>query len=121
MRYWNGQRYVENRPTLIPDIRSHLAVWRRFQQETRVLPVLSIATYFLRFVLMAAGVVGVLWYGVANHGWSKGQGLLAALLVLVPALIGWLIVERSAWNYDLRRHGLSSEEDRWDVNQFPSQ
>jgi hypothetical protein len=79
MRYWNGQRHVETRSTLIPDIRSHVATWRRFQQETRVLPVLSIATYFLRFVLMAAGVVGVLWYGVANHGWSKGPGALSSI------------------------------------------
>ena len=121
MRYWNGYRWVETRSTFIPDVRSHVVIWRQYQQKTRVLPVFSIATYFLRFVLMGGAVVGVIWYGNANHGWSKGQGMLATLLVLVPTLIGWLFVEQVVWNYDLRKRGLSSKKDWWDVNQVPSQ
>jgi hypothetical protein len=116
MTYWDGQRRAR---TFVPDVRSHLAMWRRFREKTGVWPLLSITTYLLRFILMGAGVVAIVWYGNANHGWTRGQGALAALLLMVPILFLWFIVERVAWNHDLCETGVSSEKDVWGTDQFP--
>jgi hypothetical protein len=60
MVYWDGQRYVSSKPVLIPDIRKHVTNWRRFRRLTGAWPILSIATYLLRFVIITAGVVAAL-------------------------------------------------------------
>ena len=130
MVFWDGQRYVAAKPTLIPDIPVHLANWRRFRKLTGEWPILSILMYVLRFaekskypkhgaIIMIAGVVIALWHGVAGHGWSKGQYYLSAFAVVMPLLIVWFILERRAWNRDLQQYGLASSNDVWGVTQFP--
>src|ERR1700730_11793793 len=113
MVYWDGQRYLPSAPTFIPDIRAHLANWQRFRALTRTWPLLSIVTYLLRFVILIAGVIVALWYGVKGHGWSKSQYYLTAFAVLIPTLFLWFILERKAWNRDLQRGGLASPNDVW--------
>jgi len=105
-------------PTLIPDIRAHLANWRRFQRATKPLPVLSILTFLTRFLIMIAGVVTALWYGVARHGWTEGHYYLISLAVMLPIVFLWFLVERIAWNHDLRRKGIASNSDIWGLISF---
>jgi hypothetical protein len=121
MGYWDGQRYVSPKPVLIPDIRAHVTNWRRFRKLTGAWPVLSVGTYLLRFVIIVAGVVAALWYGVARHGWTNDQYVLLSFLVLIPILFCWFRVERMAWNRELREKGIASPRDVWGVTQFPEE
>ena len=118
---FSQNRYVSSQPTLIPDIRAHLANWRQFRRATRGWPILSMITFLLRFVIMISGVVATLWYGVARHDWTKDEDeyFLIPLAVLIPILILWYLVERIAWNRDLRRKGIAKNSEIWGVNQFP--
>jgi hypothetical protein len=119
MVYWDGQRYVSSKPVLIPDIRKHVTNWRQFRRLTGAWPILSIATYLLRFVIITAGVVAILWYGVARHGWTKDQYFLLSFLVVI--IFCWFRVERMAWNRELRERGIASPNDVWGVTQFPEE
>jgi hypothetical protein len=67
---------------------------------------------------MIGGVISVLRY-VEHHDLTKGQGSLICLAILVPVLFAWFIVERAAWNRDLRLKGISSGREFWSVTQFP--
>jgi hypothetical protein len=116
---YRQNRYVASTPTLIPDIRAHVANWRQFRRATGIWPVLSVATFLTRFLIMIAGVVAALWYGVARHGWTRGQYYLTSFAVLIPTLFFWFILERIAWNHDLRSKGVASDSDIWGVDQFP--
>lgn len=49
--------------------------------------------------------IAAIWYGVALHDWTKGEYFLVSLGVLFPILVVWFLVERLAWNHDLRRKG----------------
>jgi hypothetical protein len=120
MVYWDGQRYVSSKPVVIPDIREHVTNWRRFRRLTGAWPILSIATYLLRFVIIVATVIAALWYGVARHAWTRDQYFLSCL-VLIPILFCWFRVERMAWNRELRERGIASPTDVWGVTQFPEQ
>jgi hypothetical protein len=101
MVYWDGKRYVSSKPVLIPDIRNHVTNWPRFRRLTGAWPILSIATYLLRFVIIMAGMFAALWYGVARHGWTKEQYFLLSFLALIPILFCWFLVERMAWDVSL--------------------
>jgi hypothetical protein len=115
MTYWDGVRAPRS---FIPDVRSHLALWRRFNEQAGTWPILSIATYVLRPMVLAAEIIVLVWYS-KNHGWRRSQNGVAVLLILFPILLIWFIIERIAWNHDLRRNGLSSENDVWAIDQFP--
>jgi hypothetical protein len=71
-----------------------------------------------RFFLIVGGVVLGIWYQV-HHDLTKGQGLLLYLAVLLPVMFIWFVVERFAWNHELRQKGISSNRDTWKVSQFP--
>jgi ABC-type uncharacterized transport system permease subunit len=103
MNYWDGARPPRT-------FSSHAAVWRRFKNQTGGWPVLSIATYALRFILLLAGMVTIVWYGDVIHGWTRQQVGLAFALVLAPVVFIWFIIERMAWNHDLRKAGVSAKE-----------
>jgi hypothetical protein len=75
----------------------------------------------MRFVIIIAGVIASLWYGVARHGWTGNQYYVISFVVLIPICIAWFLLERVAWNYDLRRKGISSNSDVWGVDQFPAE
>ncbi|MGA2377665.1 MAG: hypothetical protein ABSF72_19310 [Candidatus Sulfotelmatobacter sp.] len=117
MAYWDP--FYPAR-TLFSDIRAHLANWRRFKRATRTWPTISIATYVMRFFLIVGGVVLGIWYQV-RHDLTKGQGLLIYLAVLLPVVFIWFVVEHVAWNFDLRRKGISSDRDIWKIRQFPQE
>jgi len=118
MGYWDGTRYRNTQPVLIPDVRQHLLLWRHFNKATGSWPVLSMAAFGIRFVVIIAGVALLLWYGEL-HRFSKGQEFGLALLLLLPATLLWFGVELLVWNYDLRKKGVSSTHDLWSINQFP--
>ena len=82
---------------------------------------LSMAMFLLRFVLIAAGAVGGVWYGLAGHHWTGTRYYVTLFAVGLPVLFIWSILERKVWNYDLRRNGLASEGDIWGVTQFPEE
>jgi hypothetical protein len=116
---YGQNRYVCSKPTLVPDIRGHLANWRQFRKATSTWPVLSILIFLMRFVIMIAGVIISLWYGVARHGWTKDQYFLISFAVLIPILFLWFLLERVAWNHELRNKGIASNSEVWGVDQFP--
>ena len=116
---YGQNRYVCSTPTVIPDIRAHLANWRQFRKATGSWPLLSITTFLARFLIMIVGITAVLWCGAARHDWTKGQFFLVTFVVLVPVLIVWFLIERTAWNRDLRRKGIARDSDVWGIEQFP--
>ena len=103
MNYWDGARPART-------FRSHAAVWRRLKNHTGGWPVLSIATYALRFILLLAGLVTIVWYGDVIHGWTRHQTGLALALTLAPIVFICLVIERMAWNHDLRKAGVSPQK-----------
>jgi hypothetical protein len=104
--YDYGQgRHVSSTPTIISDIRAHVANWRQFKKATTEWTILSISTFLMRFVIVVAGIVTALWYGVARHGWGRDQYFLISLGALIPIMFLWFLVERAAWNHDLRTGG----------------
>ena len=118
---YGQNRYVCSTPTVIPDIRAHIANWKHYHRATRVWPVLSIVTFLMRLVLLLAGVAFCLWYGVARHGWTGNEYYLISLGTGLPILLLWYLLERAAWNHDLRNARLASNSDVWGVTQFPQQ
>jgi hypothetical protein len=120
MVYWDGQRYVSRTPTLVPDIRAHIRNWVQFKKTANAWPILSITTYVMRYTILVSGVIFVLWYTV-RRDLTKGQGFLILLAVVLPVLFMWFMVERAAWNRDLRRKGISRDPEIWGVTQFPQE
>jgi membrane protein YdbS with pleckstrin-like domain len=116
---YSQNRYVASAPALVPDVRAHLANWRQFYKATKTWPVLSIIAFLLRFVILIAAVIASLFYGFVREDWSRDKTFLIFLGILIPALILWYLVERAAWNHDLRRKAIASNSDVWGVNQFP--
>jgi len=114
---WDGHIYRPASSRLVPDLRDHVANWSRFKKKTGGWPALSITTYVMRFMLMIGGLISASWYGAFHL--SKTQVGVTCLVVLLFVFIVWSIVERSAWNRDLRRTGISSDQDIWGVTQFP--
>jgi len=117
---WDGQRFVSRTPTLIPDIRVHVANWAQFKKAANTWPILSIVTYVTRFIIMVGGVIAGVVYSI-RHDLTKGQGFLVCLAGLLPVVFGWFILERIAWNHDLRQKGISSDREVWSVTQFPQE
>jgi hypothetical protein len=103
MNYWDGARPLRT-------FRSHAAVWRRFRAQTGGWPVLSILVYAFRFIVLLAGMGAIIWYGDVIHGWTRHQVGFAFVLILAPLLYAWSIIERMAWNNDLRKTGISPEK-----------
>ena len=73
----------------------------------------------MRFVLVIAGVAAAIFYGVMRRGWTSNEYYLISIGVMLPILLLWYLVERAAWNRDLRTRGLASNSDIWGLNQFP--
>jgi hypothetical protein len=123
MVYWNNlsNRYEPSTPVLLPNIRLHVALWRRFQKVSGRWPTPSIIAYVVRFVIAVGAIVVSLSYG-DRHNLHKGSELLLGS-ALVCSLIGawWFFIELRLWNHDLRREGISSKRDLWDTDQFPSE
>src|ERR1700746_1191284 len=118
MAYWGGQGYRAG-PTFIPNIRRHMLVWRQFRKASGNWPIFSIITFVMRFVILILGAILCAAYA-DKHRWTRGQGSLVSIAVLLAAFIFWyLLVELNIWNFDLRRAGLGSSRDTWDVDQFP--
>jgi hypothetical protein len=120
MIYWSysQNRYVCSTPTIIPDIRAHVANWRQFRRATSTWPFLSIATFLMRFLIIISGTIAALWYA-DHHDWTKNGTFLALFAVVLPVAFLWFILERAAWNHDLRQKGIASNSDVWGVDQFP--
>lgn len=118
MPYWDVSSYRRG-PTIIPDIRAHSAMWRRFRVATGRWPKLSIIAYVMRFAGMLACIVASFWYGV-KHGLKRGEEGLLVLAISAPFIVIWFLLEIRIWNYELRRSGISSSRDTWDTDQFPS-
>jgi hypothetical protein len=118
MAYWGGQGYRPG-PTIVPNVRRHVLVWRQFRKASGVWPTLSIVSFVMRFVIGIAG--GILCSVYADrHDLTKVQGELVGFAFLLAVFIAWfVVVELSVWNYDLRRAGLSSRRETWNVDQFP--
>ena len=79
----------------------------------------AILTFLMRFVIIIASVITSLWYGVVRHGWTKNEYFLISLAVLIPIILLWFLVERAAWNHDLRSKDITSNSEIWGVDQFP--
>lgn len=116
---YGQNRYVCSRPTLIPDIRAHVANWNHYRRATGVWPVLSILTFLTRFALLIVGVAVAIFCGVMRRGWTSNEYYLISIGATLPIILLWYLVERAAWNHDLRTRGLASNGDIWGLNQFP--
>jgi hypothetical protein len=116
---YGQNRYVCSTPTVVPDIRAHVANWKRYHRAMGKWPKLSILTFAMRFLLVFAGVALAVWYGLVRSGWNSNKYYLVSLAALLPILFLWYLAERAAWNHDLRTAGLTSSSDVWGVTQFP--
>lgn len=110
-------RYESNPPVIRPSIRAHTATWRKYYRHTGTWPVLSVAIYALRFVLVLVGVGICVWYS-ETRAWTKPRIVGAALVACVLIYL-WLKFEVFIWNRELRTKNLSGATDMWDVTQFP--
>ena len=111
-------RYDSNARVIRPSIRSHAAVWHKYQKHIGRCPVLSVLIYGLRYVLVPAGAIFCVWYSETRR-WTK-VSTAAAVLTSLVLMFGWLKFEILVWNLELRKRNLSSATDVWDVTQFPS-
>lgn len=106
--------------TFAVDIRDHVSNYRRFKEVSSVWPVVSIATYVARFVVLLAVIIAGIWYGESRR-LSRADSSLLFFIVAVPVVLVWFAVETAGWNYDLRRTGISAKKDIWKVSQFPEE
>ena len=93
-------------------------VFAEYKRRTGAWPVLSMALYFGRFVLMLAGVSFLFWYG-RSHAESQVRTTIYFLLATLPVALAWSVTESVAWNRDLRRQGLIPPRTILGVRQLP--
>jgi len=72
----------------------------------------------MRFVIIVSCVIAVLWYGV-YHDWDKNHIFLVYFAIVIPVIFLWYLLERMAWNHDLRRKRISTDSEVWGLTQFP--
>jgi len=89
-----------------------------YRRRTGEWPVLSIALYAGRLLLMLAGISFLFWYG-RIHSTTFTRTTLYFLLATLPVALGWSVAESLAWNHDLRRKGLLSGQMIMGVRQMP--
>ena len=109
----NHRNALRSPRMLTAPVRSHVALWRRYKDRTGSWPILSMATYALRFILLLVGMGAIIWYGDLIHGWGRHRVGFAIAVILGPVLYVWFIIERMAWKQDLRKAGTLSEMDLW--------
>jgi hypothetical protein len=89
-----------------------------YRRRTGEWPVLSIALYVGRMLLMLAGISFLFWYG-RSHSDAFTRTTLYFVLATLPVALGWSVGESLAWNHDLRRKGLLSGQAIMGVRQMP--
>jgi hypothetical protein len=109
----NHRNALRSPRTLTAPFRSHVTLWRRYKNRIGSWPILSMATYALRYILLLLAVGAIILYGNLIHGWTRHQIGFAFAVILGPVLYAWFIIERIAWNQDLRKAGILSEMDLW--------
>jgi peptidoglycan/LPS O-acetylase OafA/YrhL len=72
----------------------------------------------MRFVLIWGGLALATIYWLKNE-WTLTHGLAICIPVGVALLLIWTTLERRTWNHELRRKGLSTEDEVWSVTEFP--
>jgi hypothetical protein len=102
----------------VRNITSQNAAFKEYRQRTGAWPVLSIAVYAARFVLMFAAISFVFWYGQL-HAESNKKVAIGFLLLALPGIFLWTALETFVWNYDLRRKQLTSPGTYLTTKQFP--
>jgi hypothetical protein len=102
----------------IRSLPSQNAAFKEYKQRTGEWPVLSIAVYAARFILMFAAISFIFWYGQA-HAESNKKVAIGFLLLALPGIFLWTALETVVWNYDLRRKQLTSPGTYLTTKQFP--
>jgi hypothetical protein len=74
-------------------------------------PELSIATFVFRYVIVFIALVTFLKSATARHGLKILFFYRFVVLILVAS--AWFLVERVAWDYDLRSNNLAPNSDIW--------
>ena len=103
----------------VVDVRTRSAAFREFKSLTGGWPVLSIAFYAGRYVLMAVLMSVLLWYG-RQHSENVNRVTLYALIGFLPVIFVWNILETLVWNRELRRRNLISRGTYLRLTQLPS-
>jgi hypothetical protein len=119
MSYRDGLPTQDRTPSMIVrDVRTHAGNWRHFKEATGSSPVLSIVAYIVPFVVAIGGIGLIVFFGTRRHMYRQSLGLWPFILVAFP-FVWRRFVERAVWNHELRRKGISSSIETWDVTQFP--
>ena len=108
---WPGKRIL--------NLRKRSAVFRNYKCLTGAWPVLSALSYAGRFVLLAALVSFLLWYGRLGRP-NVNRVTLYALVGFLPVIFVWNVVETLVWNYELRRRGLIPRGTYLGLTQIPA-
>lgn len=108
---YSQNRYVCSKPSLIPRLRAYRANWRLFHKATGTWPVLSIGVFTFRCGIVIIALITFLKYATARHGLKSLFFRRFVILILIAS--AWFLVERVAWNYDLRRKGIAPNSDIW--------
>jgi hypothetical protein len=108
---YRQNRYVCSRPSFVPNLRAYRANWRLFHKATGMWPELSIATFVFRYVIVFIALVTFLKCATARHGLKILFFYRFVVLILVAS--AWFLVERVAWDYDLRSNNLAPNSDIW--------
>ena len=113
MVYFNyGQnRYVCSKPSFIPRLRAYRANWRLFHKATGMWPLLSIANFIFRYVIVIIALITFLKYAMARH--ELKSLFLHRFVVLILVASAWFLVERVAWSYDLRSKKIAPNSEIW--------
>lgn len=102
------------------NVNDRMTAFKEYKRRTGVWPVFSVVLHVARFVLMFAAVSFLFWYG-RRPGASVNQITLGFLLVSLPAILLWTLLESVIWNYELRRKQLTSRGTFLTIKQFPGE
>lgn len=108
-----------DRRSSIEELSSRNAVFREYKRRTGNWPVLSMAAYFGRFVLMLAAISFLFWYG-RLHPANVNRITIYFFAAFLAGIFIWNVLESLAWNYDLRRKKLTEPGSFLSPRQMPS-
>lgn len=97
---------------------SPTAVFSEYKRRTGAWPMLSMAAYYGRYLLMFGGLSWLFWFG-RSHPEEMRRVTLYFFGAFLIIIFLWNLIESLAWNYDLRRNRLASVGTFYGARQFP--
>lgn len=108
---WSGK--------IILNVRKRRVAFHHYKCITGIWPLLTVACYVGRFLLLLGLIAFLVWYG-GQHSASPNRVTLYALIGFVPVIFVWNVLETLAWNFELRRKGLIGQGIYLGLTQIPA-